>query len=150
MKPPDPSWRPPHAYLPGQTERHPEALFEAFHRPIAPSLTAEDAASSPSWAAGWSLMQAGYGWEAHEVLEPVGMALPDGAAPKIFVQAVIQGANATLKARMGRRKAALRLCAIARDHVNEIGGPGQVILGRDPGELLDWLEQVEVELKRDI
>tara|TARA_R110002020_G_scaffold370688_2_gene582306 strand:- start:10290 stop:10739 length:450 start_codon:yes stop_codon:yes gene_type:complete len=146
LKPPDPDWRPPHAYLPGQTARHPEELFAAFHYEIRPGLSPKDLAESRSWAAGWSLMQAGYGWEAHEVLEPVWMALPDGSAEKIFVQAVIQGANATVKARMGRGKAALRLCEIARGHVSEIGGGGQVILGRDPEELLNWLERVEAGL----
>ncbi|WP_233270631.1 DUF309 domain-containing protein [Chachezhania sediminis] len=150
MKRPDLNWRPPHVYLPGQSDRHDAALFAPFHAEIRPGLTSADLAGCRSWALGWDLMEAGYGWEAHEVLEPVWMALPEGSDERVFVQAVIQGANATLKARMDRPKAALRLCGMSRALVDTLGGPGKVILGRDSQRLIDWLDRVEGQLEGEL
>jgi hypothetical protein len=72
-------------------------------------------ARSGAFQTGLHYLDAGYYWEAHELLEPVWMALPETSSERRVVQALIQFANACLKERMDRPKAALRLCAIVRD-----------------------------------
>lgn len=105
-----PSWRPPYAYVPGQTPRHDPAIFERFHAPDPEALkTSENVRIAPA------LYQDGFFWETHEVLEPVWMALPDGTPDRAMVQAVIQLANARLKLQMDRPNAALRLVSIVED-----------------------------------
>ncbi|WGW02378.1 DUF309 domain-containing protein [Tropicibacter oceani] len=106
-------WRPPHAYVPGQTPRHAEALFDPFKQ-IADPLEA-----SPAWSLGLNLLQDGYFWEAHELLEPVWMAAPENSGTKCLVQGVIQLANARLKVRMDRPRAAARLLLQARGLLDE-------------------------------
>ncbi|WP_213545720.1 DUF309 domain-containing protein [Vannielia litorea] len=98
---------PAYAYVPGRTQRHPEGAFDAIRATAEPEPLASEALRT-----GLDWIDAGYFWEAHEVLEPVWMALPDGPA-RTGVQALIQLANAGLKARMARPAAALRLCDIA-------------------------------------
>ncbi|MCE8532650.1 DUF309 domain-containing protein [Ruegeria pomeroyi] len=66
----------------------------------------------------------GYFWEAHEVWEPVWMVLPQNSGARYRVQAAIQLTNAALKLRMGRRDAARRLCALAREAAARAGGSG--------------------------
>ncbi len=104
---------PDYAYVPGQTPRHPEGAFDAVR------ATAEaEPLASEALRTGIDWIDAGYFWEAHEVLEPVWLALPDGPA-RTGVQALIQLANAGLKARMDRPPAALRLCDIAARLIDE-------------------------------
>lgn len=92
-------------------------------------MTLAELEGSAAWAAGWHFLDAGFYWEAHEVLEPVWMALPDGSAERRFVQAVIQAANAGLKARMERPGAVRRLAGIVEGLLQEFS-PDAVILGR--------------------
>lgn len=125
MKPPDIPL-PSHRYVPGRTPRHAEGAFEVFHT----SVGAGPLEQSLAWRAGWFLIERGYFWEAHEVLEPVWMALPPNAPERRFVQAVIQVANAALKLEMGRPRAALRLCGIAEGLLAECGARS-AILGLD-------------------
>ena len=112
---------PPHAHVPGRTPRHPEGAFDAFRAPIRPGMTPGDLARTDAWRAGWQFLNAGYFWEAHEVLEPVWLALPPNAPERKQVQAVIQTANAALKLEMGLPRAALRLCAIAGALLDDAG-----------------------------
>ncbi|WP_168223064.1 DUF309 domain-containing protein [Oceanicola sp. D3] len=104
---------PEYAYVPGQTARHPEGAFDGLRATAEPKPLASEALTT-----GLDWIDAGYFWEAHEVLEPVWLALPDGAA-RTGIQALIQLANAGLKARMERPAAALRLCDIAARLIDE-------------------------------
>jgi len=106
-------WRPSHAYVPGQSPRHPVGLFDRFKdaRPGDPLVRL---AASTAWAVGQDFLREGYFWEAHEVLEALWLACPPNGAERLSVQAAIQLANAGLKARMGRLRAAARLLDIAR------------------------------------
>ncbi len=74
---------------------------------------------SEAWIAGHLLALRGYFWEAHEVWEKVWFGLPPNSAERVLVQAWIQLANACLKERMGRPRAAERLAATARDLFRE-------------------------------
>ena len=62
---------PAHAYVPGQTARHPEGWFDPLKTVDA------DPFDSPAMRAGLDYLHAGYFWECHEVLEAVWLALPD-------------------------------------------------------------------------
>lgn len=109
---------PPHAYVPGQTPRHPEDLFDALKEGIE-TTPSNKLIESNAWCAGLRFIQEGYFWEAHEVLEAVWMACPPNSAEKLMVQAVIQIANAKLKKKMGRTSAAERLHQQAKQLAEE-------------------------------
>ncbi len=128
---PDPIPLPPHVYVPGKSERHPEDWFDALKADVIASAPTE----SRAWEAGLHYFQAGYFWECHEVLEAVWMALPDGPEREVC-QAVIQLANARLKLLMNRPKAALRLCEMVHGLLDKHGG--NRILELDVDRLLGW------------
>lgn len=108
-------WRPPFAHRPGQTPRHDEAMFEPFKREIE-CTEWEHAASTVTWQVALGCLQEGFGWEAHELLEPIWMKCPPNSRERLLVMALIQLANARLKSLMGREGAAKRLHTIARTH----------------------------------
>jgi hypothetical protein len=85
--------------------------------------------SNPAWLAGLRLYRAGYFWEAHEAWEPVWMNARPNSPERALVQAVIQLANAGLKARMGRPKASRRLMLLAEGLVRDL--PGSTLMGVD-------------------
>lgn len=106
---------PEQAYVPGQTPRHPEGLFDAVRDTALPSATVEELAQCPAFRHGLMYQRAGFYWEAHEVFEPVWMVLPEPSVERRFVQSLIQIANGYLKVEMKRPKAAMRLSGIARE-----------------------------------
>lgn len=122
---------PDHAYLPGQTTRHAEGAFDVLRDSARPGMGAAALADTPAFRAGLLYLEKGYFWEAHEVLEPVWMAQPQGSAERYFLQALIQLANARLKARMQRPRAVARLGAMVVRHLDEClaAGGGDVVMG---------------------
>lgn len=103
--------RPPHAYVPGQTPRHPEGRFDGLREDL-----------DTAWRAGCLYLSEGYFWEAHELLEPVWMAEYEGSDARQLVQALIQVANAGLKVRMNRPRAVDRLLKLAGDALAGLEG----------------------------
>jgi predicted metal-dependent hydrolase len=101
-------------------------------------MTEAELAASPALRAGIAFLHAGFFWESHEVLEPVWMALPEGPARQM-AQALIQLANARLKDRMGRPRAAARLRALASGHLAQARQGGDRALGLDPAEVAGWI-----------
>lgn len=99
-------------------------------RPTADGIVAElhEAAGShdpnrrkDAFAGALRLLESGYFWEMHEVMEPLWMAEPPNSARREALQGLIQFANGALKLRMDRPDAALRLFAIARQHFASAG-----------------------------
>ena len=125
----DTSWRPPHAYIPGRTPRHPEALFEPFKVGIA-DVPAEKLNLTSPWRIAHAFLAEGYFWEAHEIFEAIWMVCPPNAPEKLLVQALIQKANAELKFLMGMERATSRLRAESARLAKEafVRG-GEVVLG---------------------
>lgn len=111
------------AYVPGKTPRHPEGMFDGIRQSVVPGMTAETLSKTAAFRTGLDYLETGLFWEAHEVLEPVWMALPQGSETRDFVQALIQLANAALKQQMGRPKASLRLCDIAEGLLQQVRAP---------------------------
>ncbi|MEW5420527.1 DUF309 domain-containing protein [Amorphus sp. 3PC139-8] len=128
------SWPlPEEAYVPGRTTR-PESgdVFDIAE--AAPDVT--DPAcwrDNEAWLAGFRLYRAGYFWEAHEVWEPVWMGARPNSAERALAQGVIQLANACLKLRMERPKAAARLVALAGECLADAtsGGQAREVMGLD-------------------
>ena len=115
---------PPYAYIPGKTPRHAEGFFDAIRNTAQPGMGPRALLGSAAFETGLAYLHAGFNWEAHEVFEPVWMALPAGSAGRDFVQGLIQLANARLKLEMGRPRAAARLCAMTRGHWQGAAGQG--------------------------
>ena len=111
--------RPPHAYVPGRTERHPDGLFDAIRATAEPGLSEAALSATEAFRLGLDYLREGYGWEAHEVLEAVWMACPPNAPHRLFVQGLIQLANADVKQRMEQPAAAARLRVLARGLLTE-------------------------------
>ncbi|MCG6901176.1 MAG: DUF309 domain-containing protein [Rhodobacter sp.] len=132
---------PPYPYVPGATPRHPEGAFDAVRATARAGMDADALAASDAFQTGLRYLQAGYFWEAHEVLEPVWMACAPNSGARAFVQALIQFANARLKARMDRPAAAVRLCDLALAHLAETAAP--VILGQDVEPVRRALEDLK-------
>jgi len=140
---------PPRPYVPGLNPRHDPARFDAV-KDCAPHPTrSEDAEDNLAWQHGLNLFAAGYFWEAHEVLERVWLNAPQNSVERHVVQGVIQLANAGLKQRMGRDKAAARLAAIAAELFSRAPADG-VVMGMsvrglraaaDRVLVADWPEQ---------
>lgn len=131
---------PPFAHIPGANSRHAEGTFAALRATARPGMTEADLAASAAFRAGLAYLHAGFFWESHEVLEPVWMALPPNSPARQVAQALIQLANARLKDRMGRPRAAARLRALAAGHLSEArAGREGAILGLDPAEVSGWI-----------
>ncbi len=77
------------------------------------------------YAYGCDLFNHGYWWECHEAWEALWHTTGRKGPQAQVLQALIQMANAHLKRRMGRPRAAARLVAMALEH-------GESALARDP------------------
>ena len=100
---------PSHAYVPGQTPRHPDDWFDPLKSDVG---LHEDVTCSTAWRAGQVYLEHGYFWECHEVLEAVWLHLPNPSPERDMTQAIIQLANARLKTRMGKPRATKRLAGM--------------------------------------
>jgi predicted metal-dependent hydrolase len=127
---------PPFAHIPGRTPRPREDHFDALKSDPATALRA-----------GLAYFERAYYWECHELMEPVWMAAPDPSAERDMAQAIIQLANARLKLRMERPRAALRLCAIVSDLLGRLP-PGARPLGQDPAAWRISLAETEAAARR--
>ena len=102
-------------HIPGQTERPDMELLEKIAgRALAPTLD-QSAPDNPAWNYGIRLFNAGYYWEAHEVLEAVWMNALPNSRERYLVQGVIHVANARLKLKMAQPRATGRLYQLAQE-----------------------------------
>src|ERR1700734_3999894 len=104
---PLPRW----AYVPGETGEA-DADYETLAQAklLVPSRFRDYVpARHPAIRYALALNDAGYFWEAQEVLEAVWAAAPQGGRERILLRACIQIANANLKLRMRKPNATARL-----------------------------------------
>lgn len=134
---------PAHAYVPGRNTRHAEGAFDHIRDTAQAGMNADALAGCAAFQTGLAYLNAGFYWEAHEVLEPVWMVLPVDSAERRFVQALIQLANGLLKLKMGRPKAALRLAGIARELMPEV--KAGLMLGVDLDQTRARIDSLERE-----
>ena len=132
---------PDHAYVPGQTPRHAEGLFAPICATARQHMSPAQLAQSEAFCTGLYYFRSGYFWEAHELFEPVWMALEEGSDDRRFLQALIQLANAQLKIKMQRPKAAKRLCMMVRDLLTTLAATR--LMGQEISKIVECLEAVE-------
>lgn len=105
---------PDYRHLPGRNDRPGEGAFDAI-KASAPAVTSSaNAGENMAWRYGIRLLNEGYFWEAHEVLEQVWLNAPPNSRERCLVQAVIQMANGWLKEAMGQPRARLRIADLCR------------------------------------
>ena len=132
---------PEHAYVPGQTPRHAEGRFAPICATARQHMSSAQLAQSEAFCKGLYFLRCGYFWEAHELFEPVWMALEEGSEERRLLQALIQLANAQLKLRMQRPKAASRLCIMVRGLLEKLTGAR--VMGQDISQIMARLRAVE-------
>lgn len=124
---PMPRW----AYVPGETDEA-DADYETLAQAklLVPSRFRDYVpARHPAIRYGLALNDAGYFWEAQEVLEAVWAAAPQGGRERILLRACIQIANANLRLRMKKPHAAARLLGEALVELNALGARKAVVAG---------------------
>lgn len=107
-------WRPAYAYVPGQTPRHDEDVFEPLIEPIS-ELSFDAFSDSLTFHYAFIFLKEGYFWESHELLEAMWITCPMNSKERLFFQALVQIANMHLKRKMGREKAVMRLEDMAKE-----------------------------------
>ena len=139
---------PKHAYVPGQTARHAEGRFAPVCATAQLGMSPAQLAQSEAFCTGLFYLQRGYFWEAHELFEPVWMALEEGSEERCLLQALIQLANAQLKLRMHRPKAASRLCIMVRGLLEKLTGVR--VMGQDISQFMARLAMVEARVDSEL
>ena len=100
---------PPHAYIPGQTERHNEAQFDEIIASIPSVIDFETLQILSAFHTALNYMQHGFHWEAHEILEAIWMKTAQNSIERLFTQCIIHLANANLKHIMKRETATQKI-----------------------------------------
>jgi len=109
---PLPQW----AYVPGaagEDDADHDTLWKAKVL-VPPAFRGYVPARHPALRYGLALNDRGYFWEAQEILEAVWAAAPQGGRERILLRACILIANANLRLRMEKARAAVRLFGDAR------------------------------------
>ena len=116
---PLPQW----AYVPGETaeaEADHDTLWQA--KALVPSRFQDFVpARHPALRYAIGLNDAGYFWESQEILEAVWAAAPQGGRERILLRACIQIANANLRLRMQKPRAAARFFGEALGELEMLG-----------------------------
>lgn len=131
---------PPHAYIPGQTPRHPEDWFDPIKASVTDAIPTLNLHKTDAFQAGLFYFHQGYFWECHEVLEAVWMHCPDPSPEREMTQALIQLANARLKHLMGKPRAVQRLCDLVEGHLARCAGV-DVVMGLSVAQIAGWNAQ---------
>ena len=131
----DLSWRPPYAYVPGQTKRHTDDIFDTIKNDAKGIDYRAFEQTSTFWYA-TAFLKEGFYWESHEVFEALWLRCPPESSEKKLIQALIQIANMHLKLKMGRSNASVRLKKIASQLWEEaFNGSSEPIYGVKPNDL---------------
>jgi hypothetical protein len=112
---------PPHAYIPGQTQRHQEAQFDEIISSIPSVIYFETLQTLSAFHTALNYMQHGFHWEAHEILEAIWMNTAQNSIERLFTQCIIHLANANLKHIMKRETATQKIMTQANALSAEIG-----------------------------
>jgi Domain of unknown function (DUF309) len=111
------------AYVPGETadaEADHETLWQA--KALVPSrFRGFVPARHPALRYGIALNDSGYFWESQEILEAMWAAAPQGGRERMLLRACIQIANANLRLRMQKPRAAARLLREALGELAALG-----------------------------
>lgn len=131
---------PPHAYVPGQTPRHPEDWFDGIKASVTEAIPVPRLHETDAFQKGLTYLHHGYFWECHEVLEAVWLHCPEGSPEREMIQGLIQLANARLKQVMDKPRAVQRLCDMVAGHLAKCDEKA-VVMGLSIAEVAGWLAQ---------
>ena len=137
--------RPLQAYVPGSSPRHPEGWFDGLKASVTDTVPLEQLHKTAAWKAGRAYFDAGYFWECHEVLEAVWLRTPERSPERDMTQALIQLANARLKLRMKKPKAAWRLCDMVGAHLSRCPA-GIPVLGLMADDMRLWVDRTRADI----
>ena len=142
---------PVYRHVPGSNARHDDRLLEQVCDMALAVTRDADWQDNVAWLYGLRLLDEGFHWEAHEVLERVWMNAPPNSREPHLVQGIVQLANARLKACDGREKAALRLLAIAGECLERaFGGNVASVMGIDAGSVAGIMDAARMGEKSSI
>jgi len=113
---------PDYAHLPGANARHEEGFLDHVIETIPDSVSETNIQGHAAWNYTLSLIEHGYFWEAHEVLEAMWMRAPMNSREKSFFKLMIQIVNAELKVKLMRNNAVKRLCEQAEESLEQVFG----------------------------
>ena len=114
---------PARAHVPGSGSQPDMAPLERVKQTCPKRIDPDDWRETIAYRYGWSLFDAGFFWEAHEIWEPVWHACTPNSRERLFLRALIQLANARLKHKMGRQNASARLLDEAGRFLADVIGP---------------------------
>lgn len=115
------------AYLPGGGDEPDRPALERAKALVRARFDLFVPAEDCGFRYGLALHDASYFWEAHEIWEAVWMAAPMNGRDRLALRALIQIANAGLKRRMGRVRAAARLVEEAQALLGELVARGAAL-----------------------
>ena len=113
---PLPRW----VYMPGHGGEPDRETLERVKALVPARFERAVPAGHPALRYGLALNDGGWFWEAHEILEAIWKVAPQGGRDRILLRACIQIANANLKLKMKRSRAAERLFADALAELSEL------------------------------
>jgi hypothetical protein len=111
-----PDW----AYNPGMDRAPDREPLETAKRLVPLRFNRFVPADDPAFLYGLALHDGGFFWEAHEIWEAVWKAAPMNGRDRLALRALIQIANAGLKQRQARSRAAARLLNEVRALLGEL------------------------------
>ena len=115
-----PGW----AYDPGRDRAPDREPLEIAKQLLPPRFERFVPADDAAFQYGLMLHDGGFYWEAHEIWEAVWKAAPMNGRDRLALRALIQIANAGLKLRQARPRAAARLIEEARGLLGELSARG--------------------------
>ncbi len=136
-----PGW----AYVPGVDQAPDRATLDGVKALVPVRFDGHVPATHPALLYGLRLNDEGLFWEAHEILEAVWKAAPQGGLDRLCLRGCIQIANANLKLKMGRQRAVDRLLADAASDFTELavrrrgGGTGGFAAGYPVAAMVELL-----------
>lgn len=134
-----PAWR----YIPGLTRRHPEGAFEEIKSLCPDNISSDTVDENPCWQHALRLFDAGFYWEAHEILEELWQRANPNSRERFLCQCLIHLANAALKTSQGFSDAAGRILQLAQEcHDRAFAGTSQSLMGLESKEIVAVCHQL--------
>ena len=131
-------------HLPGINARPVDHFLDAIAHFDDPPVSDANAAQHLGWNYGLRLINEGYFWEAHEVLEPVWWQARPNSAERHLVQTTIHLTNGALKLRLNRTRAASKLAKRATEGCERafVASPER-LLGLDQAQLVAAISAIK-------
>lgn len=130
---------PTYAHIPGINQRHPDGFAETIITTLPDRICPHSEERPIALDHALELIDKGFYWEAHEVLEAIWMRADKNSREQHMLQALIQLANAALKRKMNRPNAVERLAGKVTENLRRgyLQHPDASVMGLSKA----WIEQ---------